>query len=209
MSAALYGRDSSGVTRQIKKLYASAGGVTRELKELWARDSGGVNRKIFSGYDCRAKIIDYKSAGVSHLNADGSGDINLYSTYYNSDPSVYHVTFSIQFDNPILVTKAGEKLRIDVTAYSVNHIRSPYYPIISLQDADTGSYILTSVDGPEGKGIYTNTRLINSDVWVSNFLLEISANLEALDYDDAWSQFSWPVGGLSLCGVQLNNIELI
>ena len=127
MSAALYGRDSAGVNRQFKKLYVSAGGVTRELKELWARDSGGVNRKIYSsGYSIRSRLgTDLETAYWTTYN--GTPSLRAYpkskSSYYTAE------LCTLEFEEPISFTQGQPLISLDsVGSTSYENVSLALYP---------------------------------------------------------------------------------
>ena len=146
MSAALYGRDSTGVTRQIKKLYANVGGVTRELKELWARDGSGVNRKIFSSAITWTYRWFTESGTPDYYSISDTVSVQLRMNGYGSSRGGYEFIFP----EPILLP-AGTTITADM--YMNNYGMCYYY--VSLEDDEVISDHIQQGNGSPKNQVYT------------------------------------------------------
>lgn len=139
MSAALYGRDSAGVTRQIKKLYANAGGVNREIKELWARDGSGVNRKIFSaGLSARSRLQTYH---ISSSYWSGT-TFNAHLTQATTNSTI--ALFSLVFDNSLSFSEGQDFMWVGGTSSVEANTRMGLY---TGTEAAANSLICSSFSG--------------------------------------------------------------
>lgn len=209
MSAGLYG-SVSGVNRKAKKLYANVGGVTRKIKGVYA-NVNGVVRKVYSAYDCKGQkyACDFGSAASYALNADGSGNVNLYSTAWGSVK--YWCEYEFVFDEAISWA-AGDR----VISFSGNSSQ-PWRPNIAthnlenfvcwLQDANRNSIGAISENTSSNNQQFNASSAGSSDTFY--FYVE-ATNLHASSSGgDAWLSFSWQHGDLYICGKQINSVGLI
>ena len=199
MSAGLYGL-AGGANRQQKKFFGKVDGVNREIKELWAVKDG-VNRKIFSAYDCRGAIGSYTGMKYSSLGEDGSGKIGVYSYFYNDDPKIYEAYLDFYFDSPVSFTTNTvvlgiNPLTVEASGASVQSTRVYFY--------GDDVQIVNQGDFPESAWQFKPS--VGGSA--SHFALELYCKLSATEGHDSYCSVSWPAGALSICGKQINLVQL-
>lgn len=210
MSAELWVNDGTGVNRKLTELCAPVDGVNRKLKELWAVKDG-VNRKIFNAYDCKAQLGDYTGVENSIINADGSGSLRVYSTFYDDDPKRYTSNILFTFDDPISYS-SGETAA-HIASPTENYVDSKSQSL-RIYDVSTGNEIAyvdtTNRDIPNLINNYHELSFAcSSSGQSSQFRMEIGSTLTATSSKDAYESISWAAGNLSLFGKQIKGIELI
>lgn len=179
MSAALYGRDATGVNRQIKKLYVNVGGVNRELKELWAMDSGGVNWKIFSSSfsylvtEARNAVV-YDTEVAFTLNNHSE---QAYVTFEFPDP----LRVALNFSTILIGTRA-----LSYVGYMMEITTDPGGTRTIYSDWGASDFSETWHESPADDGYARLTRFkfgcLSSADYSSHQTINISGTIHTIDY---------------------------
>lgn len=195
-----------GVNRKQKALWLPNSGVNQKQKELWV-GSGGVNRKIFSGADARISVSCDRQTGTYdttdlQLNADGSGYINL-TTTYSSSSKLFNVAYDIQVDDALTWAVGDYLIRIE----NVTHYYNGYIP-------SSGSWRQISVlPGTSGAANnFSSNPYIRLGATVAGtanaWRVTISISIRRDDDGNGRARITWPAGSWSIINKPLNNIDV-
>jgi hypothetical protein len=200
------------VNRKFKELWAAQDAVNRKLKEAWARDSGGVNRKIFSGQKVVVIPRDTSSGNVEEIarwNLDGSG--KLYTSNeadYWLDPAIYT---DIQFDPGILILAGQNIFDADITIEYSWH-KSSVYGYVGLSLAvNNGDYeVLYSRGEFTSEDPWTQhiVKSATSDIVLTKLRLKMETSLHGTG-DSGWQSSmdaTWVSGGIRIAGKPITEV---
>lgn len=187
---------NSGVNRKVKGIpLADLSGVQRKTKTGWL-GVNGVNRKIFSGYDCRASNLTPIYGGIK---SDGSYSATCPGYSGSASFSPIPLTHFI-FDQSILFIKNSPIVVIkNASCYSSgNSTDCSFCTDASCLNSIANCSQIANVSA------CTLTFTATETISVSELWLGFESTTPYTEYD-----LSWAPGCMTIGGIQLKNIELI
>ena len=168
---------------------------------------GGVASKIYQSFDVKARAADHQDYGGGYieLKEDGGGFVELYSTFYDSDPKRYYAYIDFYLNDPIQFEHKQELIKFTQTVTDTLHADGSYARLRCLNaDGEQISYNYVNILGTNNNVILT----ANGISTISFFRLEVSSMLDASTNSDSYARTSWGPGAIYIAGQQINTMDV-